>query len=128
MQFLNDNVDYKGEMISASEAWDRWFAAQGGDGYGEAVFHYAKRWAEQMEARIDAGEKLEAVAKEESHKADTEGITGFMYGTAVSALAHLWVHGEALRRWHNLDIQTKNEGELANETGGVLNPATLSIG
>lgn len=50
-----------------------------------------------------------------------------MYGCAVSALAKFWVHGEQLRIWHNLDIQIGNEGEKANESGGVLNPALLNI-
>lgn len=62
------------------------------------------------------------------YSSHTEGITGFMYGCAVSALAHFWAHGEALRRWHNLDTQIGTEGEKANESGGVLNPALLNIG
>ena len=37
-------------------------------------------------------------------------------------------NGEDLRRWHNLDTQIRNEGEIANEKGGVLNPAIMSIG
>ena len=67
------------------------------------------------------------VAKQTSHDADLEGITGFMYGCAVSILSKCWKHGEDLRRWHNLDTQIGNEGEKANESGGVLNPALLSV-
>ena len=70
---------------------------------------------------------IRSVAKDTSHEADADGITGFMYGCAVSALAHFWEHGEVLRRWHNLDIQIKDEGERANVSGGVLNPALLNI-
>jgi hypothetical protein len=40
----------------------------------------------------------------------------------------VWKHGEALRLWHNLKTQIRDEGEKANESGGVLNPACLSIG
>jgi hypothetical protein len=43
-------------------------------------------------------------------------------------LAKCWLHGEALRRWHNKDTQIGTEGDRANERGGVLNPAMLSIG
>ena len=43
-------------------------------------------------------------------------------------LAQCWVHGEALRRWHNRDTQIGTEGDKANESGGVLNPALLTIG
>lgn len=32
-----------------------------------------------------------------------------------------------LRRWHNKDIQLGTEGDAANESGGVLNPALLHI-
>ena len=43
-------------------------------------------------------------------------------------LAQCGVHGEALRRWHNRDTQIGTEGDKANESGGVLNPALLTIG
>lgn len=98
------------------------------DPYGACVVRYAARWANLMEARMAAGAELEAIAKDTSHEADTEGITGFMYGAAVSILAGAWEHGERLRRWHNRDTQLGTEGDRANETGGVLNPAVLSIG
>lgn len=98
------------------------------DGYGGAVMTFAERWARIMEARIAAGETVAACAQAACSLADVEGITGFMYGCAVSTLAAVWAHGEELRRWHNLDTQIGNEGEKANESGGVLNPALLSIG
>jgi len=74
------------------------------------------------------GETVEDCADTASHLADSEGITGFMYGCAVAILAKVWVHGEALRRWHNLKTQLRDEGEKANESGGVLNPALLNLG
>jgi hypothetical protein len=97
------------------------------DGYGGAVMTFAERWARLMEARMAKGDHLEGMAEECSHLADNEGITGFMYGCAVSVLSQVWQHGEALRVWHNLGTQLRNEGELANASGGVLNPALLSI-
>lgn len=74
------------------------------------------------------GSTLAAVAHDASVWADDEGITGFMYGCAVSILSQVWTHGDALRRWHNLNTQIGKEGERANETGGVLNPALLCLG
>ena len=59
------------------------------------------------------------VAKELSFKADTEGITGFMYGCAVSILSQCWKYGEELRGWHNK--QYNYDGK------GVVNPAVLKI-
>lgn len=97
------------------------------DPYGRATVEYAERWANLMERKMDDGLALEAMASETSREADTEGITGFMYGCAVSILSKVWEYGEALRRWHNLSTQIHDEGEKANESGGVLNPAMLVV-
>lgn len=96
--------------------------------YGGAVVTYSERWARLMQVEMANGKKLEDVADAASHEANLEGITGFMYGCAVSTLSQCWKHGEQLRRWHNIKVQLGNEGEKANESGGVLNPALLSIG
>ena len=50
-----------------------------------------------------------------------------MYGCAVSMLAYYWKYGEQLRCWHNLKTQIENEGERANKSGGVLNPALYTV-
>lgn len=110
------------------QEYQDYIATNSQDGYSLGVVTYFERWANLMEAKIAEGSKLEDIAEETSHTADTEGITGFMYGCAVQALAYFWEHGEQLRRWHNLDTQIGIEGEKANEAGGVLNPALLSIG
>lgn len=110
------------------EGWAKAVEVNSGDPYSNAVITYAERWGRLMEGRIAAGEKLEACAVETSHLANNEGITGFMYGAAVVTLSQVWIHGEQLRRWHNMKTQICNEGEKANESGGVLNPALLTIG
>jgi len=109
------------------ELWASW-VAKNTDPYGSGVVRYADKWARLMEARISNGDTLENCANDASHIADDEGITGFMFGAAVAMLAKCWIHGEALRRWHNLKTQIGTEGEKANESGGVLNPALLTIG
>jgi hypothetical protein len=121
-----DNAPKALTLISPA-AWQDWLAKQE-DEYGKAIFRYADKWARIMEGRMAGGAKLEDCADEASHLADDEGITGFMYGAAVSTLARLWVHGEELRRWHNLKTQIRDEGVRANDSGGVLNPALLNIG
>lgn len=99
------------------------------DAYGACVMRYAERWAFLMEHEMEEeGKTVAQVAKATSNTADEEGITGFMYGCAVSILSRVWIHGEELRRWHNLDTQIGHEGERANEKGTVLNPAILVIG
>lgn len=116
------------KMTFADEtAWND-AAKRNDDPYGSAVMRFADRWARLMELRMSEGWKLEDTAKDAAHMADSEGITGFMYGCAVTILSKVWIHGEALRRWHNLDTQIGQEGERANDSGGVLNPAILTIG
>ena len=109
------------------DEWDSLLAKQSGDGYGIACFTYAKLWARLMEGAMKDGHKLVDIADETSHLADEEGITGFMYGTAVYILAQTWIHGDSLRRWHNKETQIGDEGEAANESGATLNPALLTI-
>ncbi len=93
------------------------------DPYGAGIVSYADSWAKLMEKRLgdsEPGESFPEIAESCSREADTDGITGFMYGAAVSILSSCWIHGEALRRWHNKEY--KYEGP------GVVNPAIINIG
>lgn len=114
-------------QVKDQAIYDDW-EANNSDAYGACGFRYLEAWANLMEPRIAAGEKLQDIAEATSHEADTEGITGFMYGCAVSVLAQCWIHGEDLRRWHNKETQLGTEGDCANENGTTLNPALLYIG
>ena len=98
------------------------------DPYAAGIFRFAREWADLMEVRLAGGAIIADIAHETSRTADTEGITGFMYGAAVGILARHWEHGEELRLWHNLATQLGTEGERANASGGVLNPAILTVG
>lgn len=110
------------------EKWEE-CVANNQDPYGSCVVRYAEKWARVMQGRMAKGETIAQCAQAASHLADDEGITGFMYGCAVSMLAVCWLHGEDLRKWHNLEYQIKDEGEKANaKEGAVLNPAMLSVG
>lgn len=120
------NTKLESFSVRDQKLWDRSVANNQSD-YGACGMRYCARWAHAMEAEMSNGKKLEDIAEETSHTADTEGITGFMYGCAVSTLGHVWKHGEALRRWHNIKTQLGTEGEMANEKGGTLNPACLNI-
>ena len=62
---------------------------------------------------------IEKNADRLSHEADIEGITGFMYGCAVSILAQCWKYGEELRKWNNR--------EYYYDGNGVVNPAIMTI-
>ena len=108
------------------DGWDKSRAANT-DPYGKDGIDFTERWANLMEEQIAEGKQLADIAKTTSHEANIDGITGFMYGCAVALLSECWVHGEELRRWHNLVTQIGTESEAANENGGVLNPALLTI-
>ncbi len=101
------------------ETYEDWKAKQNGDGYGLACFRYAENWANLMEEEMKNGAKIKDIADRLSHEADTEGITGFMYGASVSILTQCWEHGEELRKWHNKEYDYEGDG--------VVNPAVLSI-
>lgn len=90
------------------------------DGYSMGVITYLEKWADLMEAKIEAGEKLIDIADKTSREADTDGITGFMYGAAVNILSKVWMHGEALRKWHNKEYNYEGDG--------CVNPAVLTLG
>jgi hypothetical protein len=113
-------------QVIDQKVWDGW-CANNQDPYGSGVVRFAERWAVLMQQKLTEGNSVSEIADDASREADTEGITGFMYGCAVQMLAGCWVHGEELRRWHNLDTQIGTEGESANTDGGVLNPALLNI-
>lgn len=93
------------------------------DPYGHGVYTFAERWADLMEKDIEASndpaKSIIENADKRSDEADTEGITGFMYGCAVSILSDCWEYGEFLRKWHNK--------EYGYEGDGVVNPAILTV-
>ena len=76
------------------------------DFYGKGVYDFLERWADLMEnkAAVDGLSMEDAIttyAEELSHTADTDGITGFMYGSAVNILVQVWEYGELLQNWYN---------------------------
>jgi hypothetical protein len=109
--------------------WNEAYKNNSKDPYGMAVIKFCEAWARLMEAEVAKGKTIAECADKASSLADNEGITGFMYGCAVSILSKVWIHGEDLRRWSNRRLQIGNEGDKANDKpGAVLNPALLCIG
>jgi hypothetical protein len=102
------------------KVYDDWKEKNSKDLYGAGIFQYVEKWANLMETRIANGELVKDIADETSRQADEGiGITGFMYGCAVSILSQCWEYGEALRKWHNK--------EYNYEGNGVVNPAILTV-
>ena len=109
------------------DLWNEFVEKNSDDMYGSGILRFATNFAKLAEEKIEAGAKLEGIAKETWDEADTEGFTGFMYSMAIGALAMCWEYGEELRRWHNLEHQLGDEGERANDSDQVLNIAILNI-
>ena len=116
--------------VKDAVAYKRWHDINT-DPYGSTCLKFGEAWANEMEKLMAKGKKLETIADDTSHKVDKRpefGITGFMYGAAVCFLSKCWLHGEELRKWHNLKTQIHDEGRKANDKGGVLNPALIEVG
>lgn len=100
-----------------------WFD-KNSDPYGRRCFTYAEDWAEMLEKLIENSNEdplkvIITYAEETGHKADYDGITGFMYGMAVNILSQCWEYGEYLRKWYNKEYDYDGDG--------IVNPAILTI-
>ena len=97
------------------------------DPFREGVIAFCEKWAALMEERISAGVSLEDCADETSDEADTFGLSGAAYDAAVALLAANWIHGDALRRWHNQQTGSEDEAEAADAEGAVLSGSSFTI-
>ena len=95
----------KGKMFQFSEQGEvNWNLSieSNKDPYGMGILEFARKWAILMEQEM--GETLmNEVKTSTSFKADTNGITGYMYSAAVIVLSQCWKYGEQLRVLHNKD-------------------------
>lgn len=103
------------------DEWKKIQEVNSGDPYSNRCVTYAEDWANLMEKQLAQGRTVEQCADETSSEADTDGITGFMYGAACNILASVWEHGETLRLWHNRKYNPDYKGT------GTINPAILTI-
>lgn len=97
--------------------WNEW-VNNNRNPYGEKCVRYAESWANLMEDRISRGEELEDVASDTSYEADTECVSGFVYGCAVSMISQCWEHGERFRLWHELEKSRPANVSVNSVEGG----------
>ena len=119
-QFQKRNADFTIADKKKQEEWENCKAINSKSDYSNCVIDYTILWAQYMEylmAKHD--KKLSDVWDMSSHLADIYGITGFMYGCAVSILSSVWKYGEELRVQHN--------SKYNHQGDGVVNPAILTI-
>ena len=83
-----------------------------------AALRYSVRWADMMETLAADGVDIAKAAGQTKSVADTEGLTGYLYGLSVMFLTNTWEHGEELRVWHNKEYGYEGEG--------VVNPCIIT--
>lgn len=113
--------------IINQEKWDVW-VAKNTDSYGGACVNVARKAMELLDEMPNDQEinchKLISDADKDSK---TGGITGFMAGYVAQMVSQCHSRGEEFRRKWNTHNQINTEGDKANESGGILNPALLNI-
>lgn len=105
-------------QLKDAEKWQV-YVDKNKDSYGACCIEYAETWARLMQKEMASGKPLIEIAGPTSFQLGYLGITGFMYGCAVSMLSACWIHGEELRKWHNK--------EWNHEGDGVVNPAIMTL-
>lgn len=114
--------------LKDESAWQEW-CDNNTDGYGGACVKVAAKLMEiidddSVEITKDTVHALVSRADDESK---VGGITGFMAGAVASMVSQCHERGEEFRQAWNNEVAIGDEGEKANDEGGVLNPALLNI-
>lgn len=113
------------------EAYKRYKESNNEDPYSARIVSFGEEWARLMEAEMGSGKELTSEMMDRcAGQADTDGITGFMYGAAASALSHFWEHAEKFQVAFNTQYMPKEKAEELAKTrpGATVNPAIITIG
>lgn len=86
------------------------------DFYSAGVIDYLERWANMMEQEINNGATVAEAAVNTRFTADTQGISGFMYGCAVQVLCQFWEHGEQLDEWRSTEYERLGQQNSSPDT------------
>ena len=97
------------------------------DSYGKACVDVARKVMEILDANepFDTYKIIRQADDEALGK--NGGITGFMAGCVAQMVSQYHNRGEEFRKAWNKDNQIEDEGDRANDSGGILNPALLNI-
>jgi len=112
--------------IVKQEDWDKW-VKNNYDPYGAACIDVARRVMKILDEEPGEFDCHDTICRADK-ETDAGGITGFMAGVVASMVSRCHSRGEEFRLKWNLSNQIGNEGERANDSGGVLNPALLNVG
>jgi hypothetical protein len=106
-----------------AEAWKRYEEAND-DEYGRCCVDVARRAMEILdnEKPFSPSNIISRASRELN-----AGISGFMAGAVAEMISRCHERGEEFRQLWNEENQISAEEERANDRGGVLNPALISI-
>lgn len=111
--------------ITKQPDWDK-CVENNKDPYGGTCVAVARRVMEILDEEPRDFDTHKIISRADD-EVKAGGITGFMAGCVAQMVSHCHSRGEEFRRKWNLDNQIRDEGEKANESGGVLNPAIITI-
>lgn len=95
------------------------------DPYGKCCIDVARRVMEILDENKEFD--TNKIICQADNDIEAGGITGFMAGCVAQIVSACHSRGEEFRRKWNIDNQISNEGEKANNSNGVLNPALLVV-
>ena len=113
-------------MIIDQEKWNSWVVANE-DPYGKACVDVAREAMQILDEEPGEFDCHKLISRADK-RSGAGGITGFMAGCVAQMVSACHSRGEEFRRKWNKDNQIGTEGDEANDSGGVLNPALLNIG
>lgn len=82
-----------------------------------------------IEGTVQALQALsEGKTPQEAEKTASAAETGFQMGCVAKGLSHFAPRGDEFRAYWNRQYMTEEQAAKADESGGVVNPAVLTIG
>lgn len=111
--------------ITNEKAWDNWVKSNT-DPYGKTCVDVARQVMVILDAEPGDFDAYTLVTRADN-EIKAGGITGFMAGAVATMVSSCHSRGEEFRRKWNVANQIQDEGEKANKSGGVLNPALINI-
>jgi len=110
--------------IIKTEDWEKYIEANK-DPYGKACVDTAREVMRLLDEQDDFD--THTIICDADKNIGAGSITGFMAGAVASMVSRCHSRGEEFRKKWNVDNQISDEGETANESGGTLNPALLTV-
>ncbi len=97
------------------------------DSYGGCCVNVARRVMEILDEEPGDFDTHKIICRADD-EIKAGSITRFMAGCVANMVSCCHSRGEEFRKKWNTDNQIRDEGDKANESGGILNPAVLVVG